>query len=134
VDALNPTDAADVADANAFEELTHTSGLSSVTIPDQEVTNESERVIEIEVENAETESKVIIDHFPSGNPGAPLAAPSVAGGHEAGPHDSVWAPFQSQRDWEFARWAKMRGSTSTAVSDLLAIPEVLPSSFLSIHH
>ncbi|KAJ7060379.1 hypothetical protein C8F01DRAFT_988880 [Mycena amicta] len=35
--------------------------------------------------------------------------------------DNPWAPFQSQIDWEVARWAKLRGSTSTALTDLLQI-------------
>ncbi|KAJ7839453.1 hypothetical protein B0H14DRAFT_3086954 [Mycena olivaceomarginata] len=35
--------------------------------------------------------------------------------------DNPWAPFMSQVDWEVAKWAKLRGSTSTAVTDLLAI-------------
>ncbi|KAG1831329.1 hypothetical protein EV424DRAFT_1470100 [Suillus variegatus] len=32
-----------------------------------------------------------------------------------------YAPFNSQVDWEVARWAKLCGSTSTAFSDLLSI-------------
>lgn len=35
-----------------------------------------------------------------------------------------WGAFQSQTDWEFARWAKLRGPTSTAVSELLNIDGV----------
>ncbi|KAJ7845718.1 hypothetical protein B0H14DRAFT_2357953, partial [Mycena olivaceomarginata] len=43
-----------------------------------------------------------------------------------------WAPFKSRIDWAVARWAKLRGSTSTAFSDLLAIeglPEALGLSY-----
>ncbi|KAH9066109.1 hypothetical protein EDB83DRAFT_2506349 [Lactarius deliciosus] len=36
--------------------------------------------------------------------------------------NSVWAPFRSQCDWEFTRWAKMRGAMASAVTALLAIP------------
>ncbi|KIJ62538.1 hypothetical protein HYDPIDRAFT_135569 [Hydnomerulius pinastri MD-312] len=32
-----------------------------------------------------------------------------------------YAPFRSHMDWSFARWAKMRGPGSTAVSELLSI-------------
>ncbi|KAI0323179.1 hypothetical protein GY45DRAFT_1236956, partial [Cubamyces sp. BRFM 1775] len=32
-----------------------------------------------------------------------------------------YAPFVSEIDWEFARWAKMRGPGSTAVTELLKI-------------
>ncbi|KAF8881923.1 hypothetical protein BD779DRAFT_1675255 [Infundibulicybe gibba] len=34
---------------------------------------------------------------------------------------NLWAPFTSKLDWELARWAKLRGPGSTAVSDLLGI-------------
>ncbi|OJT07538.1 hypothetical protein TRAPUB_1634 [Trametes pubescens] len=43
-----------------------------------------------------------------------------------------WAPFQSQLDWEVARWAKTRGPGSTALTELLAIkglPDTLGLSF-----
>jgi len=35
-----------------------------------------------------------------------------------------WAPFMSQKDWEVARWAKVRGPGATAFSELLSIPGV----------
>ena len=38
--------------------------------------------------------------------------------------NNPYAPFNSQADWEFAKWAKLRGPTSTAVTDLLSIPDV----------
>ena len=34
---------------------------------------------------------------------------------------SEWSPFSSQLDWEVARWAKLRGPGSTALSELLQI-------------
>ncbi|KAJ7707002.1 hypothetical protein B0H14DRAFT_3099614 [Mycena olivaceomarginata] len=50
-------------------------------------------------------------------------------------HDSVasnpYAPFTSKMDWEIARWAKLRGSGSTAFNDLLAIEGVRDSLDLS---
>ncbi|KAJ7161228.1 hypothetical protein B0H12DRAFT_1246967 [Mycena haematopus] len=42
-----------------------------------------------------------------------------------------YAPFTSKKDWEFARWAKLRGPGSTAVSDLLNIEGVRESLGLS---
>jgi hypothetical protein len=45
-----------------------------------------------------------------------------------GIRENKWAPFASRLDWEVARWAKMRGSGSTAFSDLLAIPGVCVSN------
>ncbi|KAJ3748273.1 hypothetical protein EV360DRAFT_97749 [Lentinula raphanica] len=44
---------------------------------------------------------------------------------------SQWAPFISHMDWEVARWAKLRGSGSTAFSDLLAIEGVAQALGLS---
>ncbi|KAF9789139.1 hypothetical protein BJ322DRAFT_1017868 [Thelephora terrestris] len=32
-----------------------------------------------------------------------------------------WAPFSTRIDWEIARWAKLRGPSSTALSELLGI-------------
>ena len=70
----------------------------------------------------------IIDRFPIASTGTPIAGPhDTSAMNEASlvdPEESVWAPFRSQCDWEFAHWAKMRGLTSSAVTDLLTIPEV----------
>ncbi|KAJ8496749.1 hypothetical protein ONZ45_g12346 [Pleurotus djamor] len=41
-----------------------------------------------------------------------------------GATEEIFAPFKSQMDWEVARWAKLRGSGSTAFSDLLKIAGV----------
>jgi hypothetical protein len=40
---------------------------------------------------------------------------------------NTWFPFSSKLDWEVARWAKLRGPTSTAFSELLAIDGVSDS-------
>jgi hypothetical protein len=75
-----------------------------------------------------TGSTVIVDHFPLDAAGAPISG--IPRGHslyemcQAGLSGSEWAPFQSQHDWEFARWAKSTGVTSTTVSNLLTIPKV----------
>ncbi len=64
--------------------------------------------------------------FPSGVAGAPISnvGQSVPGYQalqdDLGP-DNIWYPFQSQHDWDFTRWAKNRGPSSTAVTELLAI-------------
>lgn len=41
------------------------------------------------------------------------------GSEENGPLE--WAPFSTQLEWEVARWAKLRGPSSTALSELLQI-------------
>ncbi|KAI0048603.1 hypothetical protein FA95DRAFT_1490591 [Auriscalpium vulgare] len=42
------------------------------------------------------------------------------------PHDPLneWAPFNSKLEWEIARWAKLRGPTATAFTELLQIEGV----------
>ncbi|EIN05577.1 hypothetical protein PUNSTDRAFT_74727 [Punctularia strigosozonata HHB-11173 SS5] len=45
--------------------------------------------------------------------------------------ENVWAPFTSQIDWEIAKWAKLRGPSSTAFSELLAIDGVSDALGLS---
>lgn len=35
-----------------------------------------------------------------------------------------WAPFSTRMDWEVARWAKLRGPSSTALSELLKVDGV----------
>ncbi|KAI9449055.1 hypothetical protein BJY52DRAFT_1127054 [Lactarius psammicola] len=90
--------------------------------------------IEPETHNSEARSSLFIDRFPHGHPGAPVSGTGQASVFEATHNttgDLIWAPFRSQCDWEIARWAKMRGPTSTAVTELLAIPEVVDRLGLS---
>ena len=44
--------------------------------------------------------------------------------------ENVYWPFKSRTDWLVARWVKLRGPGSNAVSELLRIPGV--SIFLKI--
>jgi hypothetical protein len=47
--------------------------------------------------------------------------------HALGVEDDTpdeWAPFSTQVEWELARWAKIRGPSSTAMSELLKIDGV----------
>jgi len=77
---------------------------------------------------------VFIKTFPFGCPGASIIAPAphhsaAAGSGVTPPEDLIWAPFFSQRDWEIARWAKTHKLTSSAFSELLAIPKVRSLTF-----
>lgn len=80
--------------------------------------------------NSQPTRSLIVDPFPIGAAGAPIAGAHDTSGTTVneqslvGARDSIWAPFHSQCDWEIAQWAKMRGPTSSAFTDLLAIPEV----------
>ncbi|KAJ7175571.1 hypothetical protein C8R46DRAFT_1174477 [Mycena filopes] len=82
--------------------------------------------------------KPIIDKFPGGRAGRPIPSShtmnseqtydsSLRGSSEGNPY----APFNSKVDWEVARWAKLRGSGSTAFTDLLHIDGVRDSLDLS---
>lgn len=42
----------------------------------------------------------------------------------AGSHNNPYAPFASKIDWDMARWAKLRGPGSTAVTELMGIDNV----------
>jgi hypothetical protein len=70
-----------------------------------------------------------IKWFPFGLAGAPISdARQSMLGLQTPPDgldtQNIWHPFQTQRDWEFAQWAKDRGLSSTAVTELLSIEGV----------
>lgn len=78
---------------------------------------------------------LIVDSFPSGSAGAPIAdgSPNCMGPCSAQelPCHNIWASFCSQNNWEIACWAKRHGTTPSAVTELLAMPEVYESCFWS---
>ncbi len=125
-------DPANIADANAFEIISQDQTFGPVApefSPPHEhlLPTPPPDTIEPETCNSEARPSVFIDHFPHGHPGAPVSSTGQAPVFEAmhnGLGDSIWAPFQSQCNWEIACWAKMHGPTSTAVTELLAIPKV----------
>ena len=129
-DATDAADAADATDADAFEFLSRrpidsaASSLEEVEIarspdhlnvsqPPEDPPNRAD---------SQPNTELVIQRFPFGRPGAP-----IDGAHQDAtvyPGDSVWAPFRSECDWEVARWAKMEGTSSSAITKLLAIPGV----------
>ena len=132
-------DPADIADADAFEELAQNNTCFVTTNTNQPTINESPHMLEgleqlpndMEAGSTGVIPTVVIDHFPSASAGAlihgmPCRNPSYESQRGAD-GDSTWSPFTSQCDWLFVRWAKMRGPTSLAVTELLAIPEVWTS-------
>lgn len=78
-------------------------------------------------DHAHQDGMPFTERFPSGLAGAPISneGPGVSGFRaQHGPDpgmENIWSPFRSQRDWDFAQWAKNRGPTLTAVTELLAI-------------
>ena len=71
----------------------------------------------------------IIEHFPGDKAGAPLehvtARPTNFEKYQQQLNsDAEYAPFVSQVDWEIARWAKIYGPSSNAVTELLKIDRV----------
>ena len=87
---------------------------------------------------------IVVDRFPLPSAGAPLVtAPHISDLETQYDQDitdanNPYSPFASRLDWEVARWAKLRGPGSTAVSELFAIDGVslaallrLPFSFYS---
>ena len=78
---------------------------------------------------AQQDGMPFVEHFPSGTTGVPICdmdqgVPVFQALHSNLGPDNIWHPFQSQRDWDFARWAKNRGLLSTAVTELLALDGV----------
>ena len=64
------------------------------------------------------------DKYPSARAGQPLTHQESRDniyGAALGGGDNPWAPFNSKKDWESARWEKLWGAGSTAFSELLAI-------------
>jgi len=147
-DSEEAVDDDDVADANLYEALSHSQDppapnpiaqAPSVDLPPLPPPSPSEHPNVPDhpdygiAAGCET-STFIVDPFSGGDAGAPITDNSPShldhdSTRELPPH-SIWAPFHSQCDWEIARWAKTRGPTSSAVNELLAIPEVHISDIL----
>ena len=76
--------------------------------------------------------KTFIVRFPGPHAGAPTSGVSTSNLYNQYQRDvdtngqNPYAPFRSAVDWKVARWAKMRGPGSTAVTELLDIEEVSP--------
>lgn len=141
-------DIADMMDANMFEIITQTQTNtfldldSTVPSPEQipSAEHESESLTEdtpnpLEPSTPDAHPQVVVEHFSHGIPGAPINGMRGSSMYESSQEalgGSVWAPFQSECDWDVAHWAKMNGPSSSALTDLLAIPNVRCSFFFFI--
>ena len=140
------SDTADITDADMFEIITQTNGLLGLdpTTPDpaQFLLAEPElppenppNPLRPSSPDARPQVPVIVEPFPHGNPGAPINGSQSSSIYESTQRvlgGSVWAPFQSECDWRFAQWAKIHGPSSSALADLLAIPNVRLPLFFSL--
>ena len=126
----------DTSDVNEFQMVSRGLGISTATNTGEIAVGETLDVPE-ELAQPSIEfgsrfmdtSTVIIDQFPFGNPGAPIPGatqgpPSLYDRFRASEGASIWAPFQSRRDWRIARWVKTHRTTSSAAGELLEILEV----------
>ncbi|TFK72412.1 hypothetical protein BDN72DRAFT_928579 [Pluteus cervinus] len=91
---------------------------------------------EDEDEDESDPSAYFVRKYPDDAAGKPIPAPSdepAGASAGSGPQaTNPWAPFRNRTEWEIARWAKLRGPTSTAFSELLQIfgvKELLNLSF-----
>ncbi|KAI9461724.1 hypothetical protein BJY52DRAFT_1425670 [Lactarius psammicola] len=87
-------------------------------------------------DHAHQDNTPFIERFPSGLAGAPISnmgqtTPGFQAPQDYLSTENIWSPFRSQRDWDFALWAKNRGPTSTAVTELLTIDGVVKNLGLS---
>jgi len=136
---IESPDPADIADADAFEELEQNDTSFVTTNTNQPAIDKSPHTPEgpeqlpndMEVGSTGVMQTVVVDRFPSASAGAPIhdmpCGNPIYDSQRDADGDSTWSPFMSQCDWLFACWAKMRGPTSSAVTELLAIPEVRTS-------
>ena len=145
---IDPPDPADVADADAYEELSHENLTATPpTLPDQTTLPEVPEIPDLRqredqtgennqadlMSSQRTSASTVVDEFPFGSPGMPIPdrrRGSTVYELRQVSTDSPWAPFHSELDWTMARWMKMHGSTSRAVTQLLEMPGVRGSSLL----
>ncbi|KAF8266920.1 hypothetical protein EI94DRAFT_1802320 [Lactarius quietus] len=140
----------DIIDADILEALMEDIDSSAAINPEQRDSRQSDHArstgsgsddpvsppsLHFEPGNSGGASPVVVETFSRGEPGAPIPG-EREGSHvyhtsQEAPHSSIWAPFFSQHDWEIACWAKTCGPTSSALADLLAIPEVVDRLGLS---
>ncbi|KAJ3715707.1 hypothetical protein C8R42DRAFT_725514 [Lentinula raphanica] len=79
-----------------------------------------------------------VESYPDPRAGAPIGAQANVMDENSQYYHTVpgaavnqWAPFESEVDWKIAHWAKLRGPSSTALSELLAMDGVCEKLNLS---
>ena len=140
--AEDTADATDATDADLLQELSnddptftsmeqvgHAEAQASAPVVTMEPAPAPPRFpIQPDAESLQAAPEPFVERFSLGDPGAPhlgmQQGTSIYKSRQAAFGASTWAPFHSQWDWEIARWAKMRGPSSSAMEELLAIPSV----------
>ena len=138
-DGDDAPDTADTTDADVFEIITQTRfpDLDPITpdpgeFPSAELDSPPEDPPSNPLGSGSFDARpqVVVEPFPHGSPGARIDGMQSSSIYEStlgSLGGSVWAPFQSECDWRFAHWAKKHGPSSSALADLLKIPNVCPS-------
>lgn len=118
------------SDSSYAPSSTSTSSTSS-----DDLSEEFGRVLdydELQTLHQQLSSKPVVERFPAhlGNPGAPVsrdhrhAYEKSRDALDGEARENVYAPLSCQMEWDFARWAKLRGPSSTALTELLKIDGV----------
>jgi hypothetical protein len=83
------------------------------------------------VRESDIAEKVLIHHFPLTTAGATIATTSsdFTSYQESVGDRNIYAPFASKIDWEIARWTKLHGPSSSAMTELLGFEGVRYSIF-----
>ncbi|KAL0563195.1 hypothetical protein V5O48_018880 [Marasmius crinis-equi] len=92
-------------------------------------------------ESALSGKEPFIEQYPDSCAGTPLPGPSPISENEkylrkleglkGADKLNMWAPFGSEMEWKIAQWAKLRGPSSTAFTELLKIPNLVETLGLS---
>ncbi|KAJ3711136.1 hypothetical protein DFJ43DRAFT_1154481 [Lentinula guzmanii] len=79
-----------------------------------------------------------VEQYPDNHAGAPVESQNATADENTQYYHNLkvtvmnpWAPFESEIDWNIACWAKTRGPSSTALTELLAIDGVCDKHGLS---
>jgi len=133
----------DIMDANVLDIITRiqtnelldleSNGPDPEQIPSAELESPPEDLANpVEPSSVHTHPEEVVERFAHGKPGAPmdgLQGCSIYDSSREGLGGTIWAPFQSEIEWDFAHWAKLNRLSSSALADLLAIPDVRPFFF-----
>ena len=118
----------DVAFEQLLDRVVDESSLDSDSSDSDGFDDLDELLAELDFTEHDTEAHEI-EHFPGMKAGAPIATPTThkptyTKYQEKLNGDSVYAPFASKLDWEVARWAKLRGPSSSSLDELFQIEGV----------